>query len=88
MSATSRPSVDQLKRALKLSEQIQKLEAELAAILGNTSVARTVRAYTRKKKSATDAPARRKRIISPEGKERIAAAQRARWAKLKKAKKV
>lgn len=86
MPSTSRPSVDQLKQAIKLSEQIQKLEAELAAILGNSGAVKTVRAYVRKDKSAA-ASTRKKRVISPEGKERIAAAQRARWAKQKKAKK-
>ena len=83
MANTSRPSVDQLKRALSLTEQIQKLEAELAAILGSVSAVSVKRAYIRKAKGSK----RRKPVISPEGKERIAAAQMARWAKLKKAQK-
>jgi hypothetical protein len=87
MSATSRPSVDQLKRAIKLSEKIQKLEAQLAAILGTSAAPTAVRAYVRKGKSSKGTPGGKKRVISPEGKERIAAAQRLRWAKLKKAKK-
>jgi hypothetical protein len=86
----SRPSPDQLKRALKISEQIAKLEAELASILGNTSAApRVKRAYTKRAISDVAAPAKKKRKkskISAEGKERIAAAQRARWAKIKKEK--
>ena len=82
MSATSRPSVDQLKRAITISEQIQALEAELASILGNTGAARPGR---KPKAASADTPVRKKRVISPEGKARIAAAQRARWAKQKRA---
>ena len=82
-------SVDQLKRALKISEQIQNLEAELASILGTSSgAARVKRAYNKKTTAAAPGKKKRKKtVISPEGKERIAAAQRLRWAKLRKAKK-
>lgn len=80
----SRPSVTQLKRALVISEQIQKLEAELASILGNAGAAKTTTA------AANKAPARKKRKkskISPEGLANIIAAQKKRWAKQKKAEK-
>lgn len=82
MSASSRPSVDQLKRAIKLSEQIQALEAELAAILGKAGAS----APASNPKAAKAARKERKKpVISEEGKARIAAAQRARWARQKKA---
>ena len=97
MSNTSRHSVEQLKQALTISEKIQQLEAQLAAILGSPGAPKVKRAYNKKTKpaaakpaaakSAAATPARKKRVISEEGKKRIAAAQRARWAKLKKPKK-
>jgi len=77
MSTT--PSIEQLKRAIAISEQIQKLEAELASILGSSaslSISTTVEAVAGK-------PGRRKRGLSAEGRARIAAAQKARWAKSK-----
>lgn len=79
MSTT--PSIDQLKRAVALSEQIQELESELASILGASpklSAPASVAAAAAK-------PGRRKRRrgLSAEGRARIAAAQKARWAKLK-----
>lgn len=79
MSASSRPSVDQLKRAIKISEQIQSLEAELAAILNKTGASVPIR------KGKAAGSTRKKPVISEEGKARIAAAQRARWARQKKA---
>jgi hypothetical protein len=82
MSSTARPSVNQLRKAIELSEKIQKLEAELAAILGNTSLPKEASTKAPKTKSAK----RKKPVISAEGKERIAAAQRIRWAKHRKAK--
>jgi hypothetical protein len=77
MSTT--PSIDQLKRAITISEQIQKLESELASILGSSAKASapaTVAAVAGKR-------GRRKRGLSAEGRARIAAAQKARWAKVK-----
>ncbi len=71
------PSAEQLQRALQISEQIEKLEAALKAVLGGTSGAKVT--------VAAPAPTKRKgkRTMSPEARERIAAAQRARWAKAK-----
>jgi hypothetical protein len=68
----------QLRRALAIREQIDSLNAELASLIGG--------------KSGTAAPAkarrrRRKPKISAEGRARIAAAQRARWAKIRREKK-
>jgi hypothetical protein len=77
---TNAPSVDQLKRAIVIAEQIQKLQAELAAILGSPASAPVAAAP----KPTTSKPAKAgKRTMSPEARERIAAAQRARWAKSK-----
>jgi len=83
MANTTQPLVKRLKHALVLAEKIQLLEAELASILGQTSSASTAAA------AVLSAPkVRKKRILSPEAREKIAAAQRARWAKAKaKAKK-
>jgi hypothetical protein len=65
-------TVDQLKRAAAIKEQIEDLSKELRAILGapNRSTA------GRKKKRTLSAAARKK----------IAAAQRARWATLRRSK--
>ncbi len=84
MAATNIPSVNNLKRALKISEEIQELQAEMLSILGTTGEPKAKRAYN--KKSAGSAGPK-KRIMSPEAREKIAAAQRKRWAKQKKTKK-
>jgi len=68
------PSLDRLKRAVEVAEQIEKLQAELASILsgeGNPppKVKRPAVAKSSKKG---------KRILSPEARERIAKATRAR----------
>jgi hypothetical protein len=74
----STPSIDQLKRAIGISEQIEKLQAELAAIFGGRSTVSvgSVAALPVGRKKG-------KRQMSPEARERIAAAQRLRWAKAK-----
>lgn len=76
--AKSLPTVDQLTRALEVTKQIEKLQEELASILGGnrSAVKRLIKA---------DKPGRKARVMSPEAKEKIAAAQRLRWAKQKKA---
>ncbi len=100
--AISTPSVAQLKRAIQVSEQIEKLKSELQAILGGAdgTAAPGKRKYTRKAAVSAapssngngDAPAekkgkkRRKGKMSAEGRARIIAAQKARWAKVKKEK--
>ena len=76
------PSLDQLKRALQLAEQIQSLEAELASLLGGQPAASIAVATPASKPSKRGG----KRVISPEAREKIAAAQRARWAKVKREK--
>jgi len=69
-------SVAQLKRAVTIKERIQKLEKQLAAVVG----------------APISAPAEgrvihRRRKMSAEARAKIAAAQRARWAKQKAGKK-
>lgn len=62
---------NQLKRAAAIKEQIESLNRELRAILGT---------------SAKSAPTtnKRKRTMSAAVKKKIAAAQRARWANLRR----
>ncbi len=80
------PSLDQLKRATHIVEQIEALQAELNAILSGTAVKGK---RGRKPGSTAAAPKKSKgtRVMSAEARERIAAAQRKRWAKAKRAKK-
>jgi len=87
MSQISTPSIDRLKRAVEVAEQIEKLQSELAAILGNESavsaapVAKIATVAKAAKVAVSKPAAKGKRTMSPEARERIAAAQRARWAK-------
>jgi hypothetical protein len=67
----------ELKRAAAIKDEIAGLEKEFAAIVGKPGAAR---------KSAVK-PAKRKGGMSAAGRARVAAAQRARWAKVKAAKK-
>jgi len=64
---------NQLKRAAAIKEQIESLSRELSAMLG-----------TRNK--SAPATTKRKRTMSAAVKKKIAAAQRARWANLRRAK--
>lgn len=71
----------QLKQALAIAEQIYALEGELAGVLSGGSVSSTPAA---KSAPAAAKPAKRKKGgMSAEGRARIAAAQKARWAKVK-----
>ncbi|MEQ1933843.1 MAG: hypothetical protein ABL962_08190 [Fimbriimonadaceae bacterium] len=65
------------KLAAALQEKIEILQTELASILGGSSS--SVKSVKEPKAKKT------KRTMSPEAKEKIAAAQRKRWAKQKKA---
>ncbi len=78
--STTIPSVSQLKRAIIIAEQIQSLEAELASILGGAAA---VSKLTKKTAAAGEKP-KRKYSFSPEARAKIAAAQKARWARQKK----
>jgi hypothetical protein len=64
-------TLPQLRRAIALRERIEALEHELASILGDATA--PIAAKTR----------RGKRVMSQEARNRIARAQRARWAKQK-----
>lgn len=75
MSTT--PSIAELQRAIQIQEQIEKLEAELKAVLGGVTIAAPVKTAT------VDKPLKKKRTMSPEARARIVAAQKARWAKIK-----
>lgn len=74
------PTTAQLKQAVKLSEKLDALNAELASIMGGSG--KKVKAAKADKPKAEK---KTKRTMSPEAREKIAAAQRKRWAKSKKA---
>jgi hypothetical protein len=65
-------TVDQFKRAAAIKEQINDLNKELRAILGPSARSRPGR--------------KRKRTLSAAAKRKIATAQKARWANLRRAK--
>lgn len=67
----------QLMKAAKIKDQIAKLEKQLSALLGSSGPVQP----------ATAKPMKRKGKMSAAGRSRIAAAQKARWAKIKAAKK-
>jgi len=66
-------SAVQLKQAAALMEQIEKLEAQLSRVLGGAS--------PKAKATEPAAAPRGKNNMSAEGRARIAAAQKKRWAK-------
>jgi hypothetical protein len=68
-------SAKQLRRAADIKDKIQSLEKELGQILGSST------------KPAAPAAPKKRRKMSAAGRARIAAAQKARWAKIKAAKK-
>lgn len=78
--STAIPSVSQLQRAIKVAEQIESLEAELAAILGGSAAAPKA---GKKAADAEGTKTKRKYNFSAEARAKIAAAQKARWAKQK-----
>ena len=86
------PSLENLKRAIKVAEQIEKLQAELAAMFGGEA-AQAVTSKTGRRRgrpAKADKPAKEKkpkRQMSEEARARIVAAQKKRWAKIKKEKK-
>jgi hypothetical protein len=76
MSSINSLSVQQLRQAANLKEQIEALEKELSQLLGSTP--KPVAAKAPKKNGG----------MSAAGKAKVAAAQKARWAKIKAAKPV
>jgi|ERR1019366_2522698 hypothetical protein len=79
MSLITNISVQQLRQAADLKEKILELENELSQLLGSTTQTVAV------KPAAAKAP-KKKGGMSAAGKARIAAAQKARWAKVRAAK--
>jgi hypothetical protein len=84
-----------LREAAAIKDQIDRLEAELAAILSGGAAPAVGKRRGRKPgaknkpKDGTAAPTSKKkakRKMSAEGRARIGAAQKARWAKIKKGK--
>ncbi len=82
-------SAAQLRRAATLQEKIEELQQELASMLsGGGAPAKGKRGPKPKNAGAVadeagEKPAKRKSGISAAGRKRIAAAQKARWAKAK-----
>ncbi|MGB9602513.1 MAG: hypothetical protein ACP5MG_12880 [Verrucomicrobiia bacterium] len=73
-------TLEQLKRAIEIKEQIARLEKELEEILKGVEPA----PKRGRPPGATEKRGRpKKRQLSPEARARIAAAQKARWEKLK-----
>jgi len=85
MSQISTPSIDlaRLKKAVEIAEEIEKLQSDLSALLGGQPAPVAVSAPAAKAEKAASQPVKTKgkRFMSAEARERIAAAQRARWAK-------
>ena len=69
------PNLAQLKHALAIAEKIEALQSELASIMGGSSISITASA-------STPAPVKKQGGMSAAGRARVAAAQKARWAKL------
>ncbi len=92
MSNTSNPTAVQLRRAANVAEKIEELQAELAAILGGSAPAKKLGRPAKVASAAAVAaapaeakPRKKRRKMSAEGLANIIAAQKARWAKVKKA---
>ena len=96
-------SLERLKQAVQIKEQIASLEAELAAVIGGTVSTPAVTALVPKRRGRPPGKAKLladsaaaltvptavakqgrggRRHMSPEARARIAAAQKARWAKV------
>ncbi|TLD71479.1 hypothetical protein FEM03_08110 [Phragmitibacter flavus] len=87
------PSIQQIKQAIAVAEKIEALEAQLAGIWGTkkapSAVAVEAAAETSevpKKRGKAKKAVKAKRVMSPEAREKIAEAQRRRWAKSAKTK--
>jgi hypothetical protein len=76
MNSITSLSAQQLRRAAEIKDKIQSLESELNRIFGSEA----------KSPAVATAPKKRRKM-SAAGRARIAAAAKARWAKIKAAKK-
>ena len=72
------PTLSQLKEAVSIAEEIEKLQAQLASLVGGSAPV-----VSAPKAASSPGAKPGKRTMSPEARARIAAAQRARWAKSK-----
>ena len=82
--STTTPSVAALRRAIEITERIEKLEAELRGVLAGQG---SVSAVAAASAAPSAGPVKKRRKMSPEARARIVAAQKARWAKVRAAKK-
>jgi uncharacterized small protein (DUF1192 family) len=84
----SKLSVTQLEQAIAIRQNIERLEAELDAIGSDSAPAKPVRRRLTVESLAGGeyTPVKKRRTMSPEARARIAAAQKARWAKARSAK--
>lgn len=75
MPITPMHSIETLKRALEIAEQIANLEAELDTLLNQDAIppSFSVPAEIKRRK--------KRRVVSAASRAKMAAAQRARWAK-------
>jgi hypothetical protein len=71
-------TVEQLKRAVQIKEQIENLQSQLSVLVGKPQIGKSQSTATQPAK-----PGGKRKGMSPAGRARIAAAQRARWAKVK-----
>lgn len=69
----------QFRRAAALQEKIEAMQEELASLLGSSASAASGKGRGKNK------PVKKKRVMSESARKRIAAAQKARWAKQKAA---
>jgi hypothetical protein len=76
MSSINNLSVQQLHQAANLKEKIEIFEMELSQLFGSTANPKLIAAKASKKKGK----------MSAAGRAKIVAAQKARWAKIKKTK--
>ena len=79
----------QLRRAAEIKGKIEQLQAEWDALIGSDATVSSKRGPGRPKKEAAlgaaELPKKKSRKMSAEGRARIAAAAKARWAKAKAA---
>ncbi len=82
------PSLAQLKQAVQLCEQIEKLQLELEALLNSTRSALAAppnAALVKGPRHAAVSVVPQSSRVSAQGSQRIAAAQRRRWARFRRA---
>jgi hypothetical protein len=78
------PSLENLLRATQIAQRIEQLQAELSAVLSSQQGGSSSQRFSENRSAGNQSVERRgPRTMSPEARERIAAAQRARWAKQK-----